>query len=375
MNISDWEVLPFESVVSSRGSGACGLPQKEWLEEGLFPVIGQGTGDIEGWTNREDLVIHPEPSLVLYGGHTRRAKHVVAPFVAGPNVKILVPSADINSKFLYYFLNWLPVESKGYADHFPLVRKSAVPFPNVGEQRRIVAILDEALAGIATAKANAEGNLQNAREMFDARIWSIFNRGQQDWPRKTLREIATDFGRGKSKHRPRNDPALYGGPYPFIQTGEVRNSNHLISEYSQTYSVAGLAQSKLWPQGTLCITIAANIAETGILGFAACFPDSVIGVVADPKQTSNKYLEYMLQSVKADLKAKGKGSAQDNINLGTFENERLPFPDLATQSRIVEELDAIRSSVADLESIYTRKLTALDELKQSLLHQAFSGQL
>lgn len=184
-----------------------------------------------------------------------------------------------------------------------------------------------------------------------------------------------EFGRGKSKHRPRNDPKLYGGPYPFIQTGDVRSSDHLITDYTQTYSEAGLAQSKLWPRGTLCITIAANIAETGVLNFDACFPDSVIGVVVDDAQTTSKYLEYMLHTVKADLKAKGKGSAQDNINLGTFENERFPFPDLLTQKRVVGLLDDLSAEVQRLEDVYERKLSALDELKKSLLHQAFTGQM
>ena len=250
-----------------------------------------------------------------------------------------------------------------------------MPLPSLPEQRRIVAILDEAFAGIATAKANAEKSLQNARDLVDSRLSEIFLKESSAWKRKTLREVALDFGRGKSKHRPRNDPKLYGGPYPFIQTGDVRNSDHLITEYSQTYSKVGLAQSKLWPKGTLCITIAANIAETGILDFDACFPDSVIGVVVDPEQTGNKFLEYLLRSVKARLKAKGKGSAQDNINLGTFENETFPFPDLDVQSRVTKEFDDLAEAVRDLESFYTRKLAALDELKQSLLQQAFSGQL
>jgi len=103
--------------------------------------------------------------------------------------------------------------------------------------------------------------------------------------------MALDFGRGKSKHRPRNDERLYGGDIPFIQTGDIRNASHIITQYSQTYSEVGLKQSKLWPRGTLCITIAANIAETSILGFDACFPDSVIGFVADPKKTSAGYVE------------------------------------------------------------------------------------
>lgn len=249
-----------------------------------------------------------------------------------------------------------------------------IPLPALSQQHRIVAILDEAFAGIATAKANVEKGLIHAHELFDSRLASIFHGDSGRWPRKSLREVSKEFGRGKSKHRPRNDPALYGGDYPFIQTGDVRNANHLITEYTQTYNGAGLAQSKLWPAGTLCITIAANIAETGILGFDACFPDSVIGVVADPKQTTNAYLEYLLRSVKADLQAKGKGSAQNNINLATFENERYPFPSLREQVRIVEELDALRHAGDGLESLCTRKLAALDELKQSILQQAFSGQ-
>ena len=104
---------------------------------------------------------------------------------------------------------------------------------------------------------------------------------QVEW--KTLSEIAKDFGRGKSKHRPRNDVRLYGGDIPFIQTGDIREAGKWIENYSQTYSEFGLQQSKQWEKGTLCITIAANIAETGLLGFDACFPDSIIGFVANPE--------------------------------------------------------------------------------------------
>ncbi len=250
-----------------------------------------------------------------------------------------------------------------------------IVLPPLQEQKRIVTILDEAFDGIATAKANAEKNLQNAREVFENQLLSIFSNPGEGWVGKTLKQIAMDFGRGRSRHRPRNEPGLYGGPYPFIQTGDIRNADHLITEYTQTYSELGLSQSKLWPKGTLCITIAANIAETGILNFDSCFPDSVIGVVVDERQTSTKFLEYLLQSVKSDLKAKGKGSAQDNINLGTFENHLFPFPDLTIQSFITNQLDALSKEVQNLESIYQQKLTALDELNQSLLHRAFNGDL
>jgi len=256
-----------------------------------------------------------------------------------------------------------------------LVKKTKLPIPTLTEQHRIVAILDEAFDGIATAKANAEKNLKNARALFESHLQAMFSQTSKNWEKKHLAEVAKDFGRGKSKHRPRNDPKLYGGKYPFIQTGDVRNATHLINTYSQTYNEVGLAQSKLWPKGTLCITIAANIAETGILDFDSCFPYSVIGVVVDPDVISIKFLEYLLQSFKTILQAKGKGSAQDNINLGTFENQLFPFPSLKEQEQIVSTLDSLSGEIQRLESIYQQKLAALDELKKSLLHQAFSGQL
>lgn len=255
------------------------------------------------------------------------------------------------------------------------LREIPVPLPPLSEQRRILSLLDEAFDSIATAKANAEKNLQNARALFESHLQYVFTQRGKGWKDKTLEQISTTFGRGKSRHRPRNDPTLYGGKYPFIQTGDVRNAGHFITEFSQTYSEAGLAQSKLWPKGTICITIAANIAETGILGFDACFPDSVIGVVPNPAEAEIGFVEYLLQSFKVRIQAMGQGSAQANINMGTFENERFPFPSVVEQRQIVTNLDALSEKTQRLESIYQQKLAALDELKKSLLHQAFSGAL
>ena len=238
------------------------------------------------------------------------------------------------------------IHDLGTGATFPNISTAAlanlpINIPPLAEQQRIVGILDEAFEGIATAKANAEKNLQNARALFESHLQSVFTQRGDGWVQKTLGEIATTFGRGKSRHRPRNAPHLYGGPYPFVQTGDIRNADHVITEYSQTYSEAGLAQSRLWPKGTICITIAANIAETAILGFDACFPDSVIGVVANQKQADVGFIEYLLQSFKARLQAMGKGSAPANINMGTFENERFPFPSVAEQKTIVAKLDGL----------------------------------
>lgn len=298
----------------------------------------------------------------------------------------LTPSDRLDVRFLERYMQsplfqeQLGKRTKGVAvknvASVKVLKEIDVLSPPLPEQQRIVAILDEAFAGIDAAIANTRANLASAREMFESYLETVFYDLSERCPEFTLKQISQDFGRGKSKHRPRNDPKLYGGPYPFIQTGDVRNCDHVIQQSTQTYSEAGLAQSKLWPKGTICITIAANIAETGILGFDACFPDSVIGIVIDPSKTTNEYVEYLLQSVKARIKAKGKGSAQDNINLATFENEYFPFPtSLDEQTAIVEKLNTLSRSIQNLETIYQQKLDALVELKQSILQKAFSGEL
>ena len=247
-----------------------------------------------------------------------------------------------------------------------------VSFPiSRAEQKRIVAILDESFEGIGAAAANAEKNLANARELFNVYLRSVLSQRGPGWEEKTLTEVSLEFGRGKSKHRPRGDVKLLGGQYPFIQTGDVANSNHHIVDYSQTYNGLGLAQSKLWPKGTVCIAIVgANVAETAILDFDACFPDSVIGLVVDDILANNEYVEFLLQTFKAVLKQRGKGTARDNINLATFEGQRFPFPDVAKQRQIVARINGLAEQTQRLEALYQQKLHYLADLKQAILQKA-----
>ena len=159
------------------------------------------------------------------------------------------------------------------------------------------------------------------------------------WEKKSFDEIGF-IGRGKSKHRPRNAPHLYGGEYPFVQTGDIKHSNFRITEYSQTYNEVGLSQSKLWKAGTLCITIAANIADTAILGIDACFPDSIIGFVADDKKSDVRFVKYFFDIFQARMKSISTGAAQDNLSLEKLLTFKIPTPPLPTQRRIAEILSA-----------------------------------
>ncbi len=371
---AEWETKKLGEIIQLEYGKP--LADSDRNPNGLYPAYGAN-----GIKDRTDKFYKGEPSIIVgrkgSAGEVTLTEEKYWPL----DVTFFVEfdRAKYELQYLYFLLLTLnlPSMAKGVK---PGINRNdvydiTVTTPDIEEQRRIVTLLDEAFADIATAKANAEKNLQNARKLFESHLQAIFSTRGANWEDKTLEQISTTFGRGKSRHRPRNDPSLYGGKYPFIQTGDVRNAEHIITEFSQTYSEAGLAQSKLWPKGTICITIAANIAETGILGFDACFPDSVIGVVPNPNEAEVGYVEYVLQSFKARLQALGQGSAQANINMGTFENERFPFPKVEEQRRIVTKLDALSEESQRLESIYRQKLTALDDLKKSLLHQAFSGQL
>jgi type I restriction enzyme S subunit len=159
------------------------------------------------------------------------------------------------------------------------------------------------------------------------------------------------FARGKSRNRPRNDPKLFrGGKYPLVQTGDVARANGTIKTYTSLYNDVGLAQSKLWPPGTLCITIAANIADSGILGFEACIPDSVVGFIPSQRLPSVRYFEYFVRTAKDDLEKFAPSTAQKNINLGILEEVRVPIPPAAEQRRIVAKVDKLMALVDQLEA-------------------------
>jgi type I restriction enzyme, S subunit len=187
-----------------------------------------------------------------------------------------------------------------------------------------------------------------------------------EWKEFYLSDIGT-LARGKSKHRPRWADHLYGGFYPFIQTGEISAANKYISTYRQTYSEAGLAQSKLWEKGTLCITIAANIAEIAILDFPACFPDSVLGFIPNPEKADLDFVFYTLTFLKEKIQNLAIGSVQENINLGTFKNIKFLFPPIEEQKQIAAVLSLLDRKIENLR----KQNETLERIAQTLFKHWF----
>ncbi len=187
------------------------------------------------------------------------------------------------------------------------------------------------------------------------------------WPTYPLDQLGS-LSRGRSRHRPRDAAHLYGGPFPFVQTGDVKKAPLYLKEYSQTYSEAGLAQSKIWPAGTLCITIAANIAETAILDIEACFPDSIIGFNPDPEKTSAKFIKYQFDALlSGQMRTISQGAAQDNLSQAKLLTFEFNVPDLPIQERIV----AILSAYDDLIENNRRRIALLEQAARLLYREWF----
>ena len=171
------------------------------------------------------------------------------------------------------------------------------------------------------------------------------------WEITSLSELGT-FSRGKSKHRPRNDARLFeGGKYPLVQTGDVKAANLYITKNDSYYNDFGLKQSKLWPAGTLCITIAANIAETAILSYPMCFPDSIVGFNANPEKSSELFVYYFFEYIKKEIQKSASGSIQDNINVDYLSKMRIKVPEKDYQDKIVQVLSSIDQINQELEAM------------------------
>ena len=277
---------------------------------------------------------------------------------------------ELSSEYLRYWFKYKQREldslSRGVALKnlsATIVKDFEIPLPRLSEQKAIVAKLDR-----------AQRLIDIDREMlakYDELIQSVFLemfgdpvRNEKGWEVKKLGDIGT-LARGKSKHRPRNDPSILGGEYPLIQTGDVANAGLFITEYSSTYNEAGLKQSKLWDSGTLCITIAANIAKVGILDFDACFPDSVVGFKSE--KASSIFIYAWMGFLQNIIEEQAPVSAQKNINLRILNDLDIIFPPLSLQreyEQIVLKIDRERREIENLNQ-------KSEELFLSLVQRVF----
>lgn len=351
----------------------------EWGTQGL-PIIRiqnltgtneafnffNGTINPKNLVRRGDILISWSASLGVYRWMRNDAalnQHIF---------KVVLKPGVISSYFYYvatHALGQMVAQVHGSTmQHITKDKFDAIPIslPAEPEQKRIAGRLERADWLRRTRRYT--------RKLSDTFLQSIFLQmfgdpvtNPKNWDIEPFNETGT-LERGRSKNRPRNAPHLYGGKYPFIQTGDIANCVNYIRKHQQTYSEDGLKQSKLWPENTLCITIAANIAETGILTYPACFPDSVVGFLAYDS-VKIEYVQYWLSFVQRILERTAPESAQKNINLEILRDLRIPVPPFPLQQEfatIVRRFERLRAQQREAER-------QAEHLFQTLLHRAFDG--
>ena len=244
------------------------------------------------------------------------------------------------------------------------IRKIEVDLPDIGEQEQRA----QRLSKVDYLCQLRKQQLDKLDELVKARFVEMFGdpvKNTMDWEIKSLSELG-ELNRGVSKARPRNSPELLGGPYPLIQTGEVANAKTYITSFNSTYSEKGLAQSKMWPKGTLCITIAANIAQTSILTFDACFPDSVVGFISR-NMTNELFIHYWFSFFQKILDEQAPQVAQKNINLKILSELNVIVPPLSLQNRFA----AFVKRVDQQKQTVQQSLEKLELMKKALMQEYF----
>lgn len=288
------------------------------------------------------------------------------------SVAVIKPEREVvNNRYLMYQLQnmrpFLEKEARGVAQkgiYLKQVSQLDIKLPELEHQMQIVKVLDKASKLIFLRRQQ----LAKLDELVKARFVEMFGdpvKNTMDWEIKPLSELG-ELNRGVSKARPRNSPELLGGPYPLIQTGEVANAKTYITSFNSTYSEKGLAQSKMWPKGTLCITIAANIAQTSILTFDACFPDSVVGFISR-NMTNELFIHYWFSFFQKILDEQAPQVAQKNINLKILSELNVIVPPLSLQNRFA----AFVKRVDQQKQTVQQSLEKLELMKNALMQEYF----
>ena len=371
-----WRVEPFENCIE-RVVYNTKIQRKEFLPEGDYPIVSQEDAFINGfWDKKEDLLAVDSP-VVVFGDHTRTLKYIDFDFVLGADgVKVLKPKPFLDPKFFYYQLQTAKLDSLGYARHYRLLREISVVYPPLPEQRRIVAILDEAFEGIATAKANAEKNLQNAREVFESHLNAVFSQRGEGWVEKRLGDVC-QIARGGSPRPIKAFLTSDDDGVNWIKISDATSSSKYIYDTTEKIKRSGVKCSRLVHDGDFLLSNSMSFGRPYIMRTTGCIHDGWL-VLSEYEGEFNQDFLYQLlgsQYVYQQFDKLAAGSTVRNLNIDLASSVIVPAPPISIQCALAEKTTILDRDVQQLESLYQQKLTALDELKQSLLHQAFNGDL
>jgi type I restriction enzyme S subunit len=369
-----WKTKPFEEC-TQKITYTPKVQRKDFLNDGTYPIISQEEHFINGYWNNEADIFKVTTPVIIFGDHTKVLKYIDFDFVLGADgVKVLQPKEFLVPKFFFYQLHATNLESLGYARHYKLLKELDIIFPPLPEQQRIVGILDEAFEGIAVAKANAERNLQNARTLFKSYLQSVFAKNGKGWIVRTIGEVCT-LRSGTTVGAALEKSA---GDLPYLKVADMAHAGNEIEIFSSSrfLDTTDIGKNAVLPSGATIFPKRGGSILTNkkrLTAVPICADLNIMGVIPG-KNILPKFLYFYFLNV--DMRQIGSGSSIPQINNYDIEPLAISFPEsVDQQAEIVCIFEKLSTETQHLESIYQQKLTALEELKKSLLHQAFTGQL
>ncbi|TKS57982.1 MAG: hypothetical protein EWM72_03338 [Nitrospira sp.] len=298
-------------------------------------------------------------------------------------------------RWLFYALEDLQLDTVNFDSAVPgLSREMAyslpLAYPPLPEQQRIAPYLDASCAAIDAAVAAKRRQLEILDALVLSTVQHVTTQGLDpsiqakpsglDWLPQVpshwkVQQIKRrcELLRGKFTHRPRNDPAFYDGEFPFVQTGDITAAEKYIRSYSQTLNELGFSVSKMFPRGTLVMSIAANVGDVAILDFEACFPDSMVGLVPN-HQTHLDFLYYLMRAMRGILLRAAVLTTQLNLNYVRIGTNFAPFPPKDEQEQIAAFLNAKSAESHATKTILNKQIEALIAYRKSLIHECVTGQ-
>ncbi len=394
----DWQHATLGSVAQV-GAGNSAPQGDAFFADGIYPFFRTSDagrvrfGDISesnDYLNEDGIkglrrlptgtILFPKSGASTFLNH--RVMMGVDGYVSSHLATIVGDESKVDRRFLLYFLSTVfaqdLVQDHAYPSlNLPLIAGIPVAFPTLPEQRRIVAILDEAFDGITTAKANAKKNLQNARALFENHLQSVFTERGEGWEEKSLEELGTITS---SKRIFKSEYVKSG--VPFYRTKEIKElangrtitTELFISEARYREIKTGFGVPK---EGDVLLTAIGTIGEIWVVdgNNDFYFKDGNVLWLKEFASINPHFLKYVLLSFVESLNKMSHGSAYSALPIQRLNAHKIFLPSLAAQEQIIATLDSLRDETQRLETIYQQKLSALDALKKSLLHQAFSGQL
>lgn len=377
-----WEIAEFEKCLE-KVIYTNKIQRKDFKEEGIYPIVSQEKDFINGYWDNEDDIFRVDKPVVIFGDHTQVIKFVDFDFVLGADgVKILKPNDKIDPKYFYYFLQNIELGSLGYARHYRLLKEINVAFPkSLPEQQRIVSILDECFSAIAKAKANAEQNLKNTKEVFESYLQGVFEKKGDGWEEKKLIDVC-EIKPQKKEARDKLTETDLVTFLPMEDLG-VLNKEIVGIKERQLKDVAG--SYTYFTDNDVLLAKITPCFENGKIGIArnlingVGFGSSEYIVFRTQGSIEPDYLYYFLS--RNQIREEGRkymsgAVGHKRVSKDWIENYLISFPkSLKEQQTIVRQLDALRAETQKLEAVYQKKLDDLEELKKSVLKRAFAGEL